>query len=89
METAIVGGEQMNPRLHLVLHEIVAKQLVDLDPPEVWETEQRLRRLGYRRHEILHMLGAAMTGEIWHALHEQRDYDREAHLVARRANRRR
>ena len=76
------SGEEMNPRLHLVMHEIVAKQLVDLDPPEVWETAQRLRRLGYRRHEILHMLGAAMSGEIWHALHDQREYDREAHLAA-------
>ena len=54
----------------------------DLDPPEAWATAQRLRRLGYRRHEILHMLGAAMTGEIWHALHDQREYDRDAHLAA-------
>jgi hypothetical protein len=81
-ETLIVGGEEMNPRLHLLMHEIVAKQLVDLDPPEVWETAQRLRRLGYHRHEVLHMLGAAMTGEIWHAQHDQREYDREAHLAA-------
>ena len=76
------SGEEINPRLHMVMHEIVAKQLADLDPPEVWATAQRLRRLGYRRHEILHMLGAAMTGEIWHALHDQREYDRDAHLAA-------
>jgi hypothetical protein len=76
------GSEEINPQLHLVMHEIVAKQLADNDPPEVWETAQRLRRLGYRRHEILHMRGAAMTGEVWHALHDQREYDREAHLAA-------
>jgi hypothetical protein len=81
-ETVVVGGQEMNPRLHLTLHEIVAKQLVDDDPPEVWETAQRLRRLGYRQHEILHMLGAAMTGEIWHAFQGDRGYEREAHVAA-------
>jgi hypothetical protein len=75
-------AEETSPVLHLLMHEIVAKQLADLDPPEVWETAQRLRRLGYSRHEVLRMRGAAMTGEIWHALHDQREYDRDAHLAA-------
>lgn len=81
-ETVVVAGREMNPRLHLALHAIVAKQLADLDPPEVWETAQRLRGLGYARHEILHMLGSAISAEIWRALHGHRTYDREAHLAA-------
>jgi hypothetical protein len=81
-ETVMVDGAEMNPRLHLALHQIVAKQLADLDPPEVWETAQRLRRAGYGRHEILHMLGSAMTGEIWHAMRGERGYDREAYAAA-------
>jgi hypothetical protein len=72
----------MNPRLHLTVHEIVAAQLADEDPPEVWATAQRLRRLGYGRHEILHMLGAAMSPQLWSALHEQREYDLAAHRAA-------
>jgi hypothetical protein len=81
-ETVIVGGQEMNPRLHLVMHAIVAKQLADLDPPEVWDAARRLRRLGYPRHEILHMLGTAMGDQLWHAMHEQRDYDPDAHAAA-------
>jgi Domain of unknown function (DUF1841) len=81
-ETVVAGGQEMNPRLHLTLHEIVAKQLIDDDPPEVWATAQRLRRLGYRRHEVLHMLGAAMTGELWEALEGNRGYDHLAHVAA-------
>lgn len=81
-ETALVDGREINPRLHLIIHEIVATQIVDDDPPEVWATAQRLRKLGYGRHEILHMLGAAMTPQLWGALHEQRDYDLEAHRAA-------
>jgi uncharacterized protein DUF1841 len=81
-EPMLVDGREMSPRLHLTIHEIVATQLVDDDPPEVWATAQRLRRLGYRRHEILHMLGAAMTPQLWAALHDQREYDPDEHRAA-------
>jgi hypothetical protein len=81
-ETMVLGGHEINPRLHLTLHEIVATQLADDDPPEVWATAQRLRGLGYGRHEILHMLGAAITGQLWEALHNQRDYDADEHRAA-------
>jgi hypothetical protein len=55
-EAAPVDGHEINLRLHLTIHEIVATQIVDDDPPEVWATAQRLRKLGYGRHEILHMI---------------------------------
>ena len=77
-----VDGSELNPRLHLTAHEIVAAQLADEDPPEVWETAQRLRRLGYGRHEILHMLGAAIVPQLWAAMHDQRGYDLERHRSA-------
>jgi hypothetical protein len=81
-ETALGDDPEINPRLHLAIHEIVANQLVDDDPPEVWATAQRLRTLGYGRHEVLHMLGGAMTPLLWGALHDQRAYDLEAHRAA-------
>jgi Domain of unknown function (DUF1841) len=81
-ETALVDGHEINPRLHLTIHEIVATQIVDDDPPEVWATVQRLSKLGYGRHEVLHMLGAAMTPQLWDALQNQREYDLEAHRAA-------
>ena len=81
-ETVVLGGHEMNPRLHLTLHEIVATQIVDDDPPEVWATAERLRRLGYDRHEVLHMLAAAMTPQLWAALHDQREYDPDEHRAA-------
>lgn len=81
-ETMVVAGSEINPRLHLAIHEIVATQLADDDPPEVWATAQRLHRLGYGRHEILHMLGAAMTGQLWGVLKNQREYDADEHRAA-------
>ncbi len=78
----LVAGEPVNPRLHLIMHEVVAEQLIAGDPPEAWQTARRLTGLGYGRHEVLHMLAFAMSGQIWAALHEGTPYDPEAHRRA-------
>jgi hypothetical protein len=75
----------MNPRLHLVMHGIVANQLWDDSPPEVWETAARLLDSGYERHEILHMLGRPVAAQVWQACNDERAYDRDAHVAAPRA----
>jgi Domain of unknown function (DUF1841) len=80
-----LGGGPINPRLHLAMHEIVATQLWDDSPPEVWETAVRLFDAGYERDEILHMLGRPASDQIWAALHDERPYDRDRHLAALRA----
>jgi len=81
-ESAVVDGQDTNPRLHMALHEVVANQLIGGDPPEVWATARRLRRLGYDRHEVLHMLGMAMSGELREALQGRSGYDHAAHVAA-------
>ena len=72
----------INPRLHLVMHGIVATQLWDNSPPEVWEAARRLLDSGYERHEILHMLGRPVAEQVWEAWHDERVYDRDAHVAA-------
>jgi hypothetical protein len=81
-ETVIVGGEELNPSLHFTIHEIVATQIIDNNPPEAFATAQRLLATGRDHHEVLHMLAYVMSGQIWGALHEQREYDRAEHLDA-------
>jgi len=78
-------GGPMNPRLHLAMHEIVASQLWEDSPPEVWATAARLLEEGYERHEILHMLGRLVSDQVWEGLHDARPYDRERHVAALRA----
>ncbi len=75
-------GEVINPQLHVAMHEIVANQLWNDDPPEVWQTARRLVTAGYERHEILHMLASAVSGEVWHTLHEGQPHDRGRYLKA-------
>jgi hypothetical protein len=79
-----VGDGPINPRLHLAMHEIVATQLWDDSPSEVWETAVRLLDAGYERHEILHMLGRPVSDQVWRALHDERPYDRERHIATLR-----
>src|SRR4051794_19696282 len=80
-----LDGQPVNPRLHLLMHEVVATQLWDDEPPEAWETAKRLLERGYERHEIMHMLASTMAGQIWSALHEQQHYDHAGHVAALRA----
>jgi hypothetical protein len=66
-DEVLVDGQPMNPSLHVSMHEIVTNQIWDLDPPETWATAQRLTDLGYDRHEVIHMLGGAVTTQLWRA----------------------
>lgn len=72
----------VNPRLHLVVQGIVATQLWDDSPPEVWATAKRLLEAGYERHEVLNMLGWPVAAQVWEAWHDERAYDRDAHIAA-------
>lgn len=75
----------MNPRLHLVMHGIVAAQLWEDSPPEVWQAASRLLDSGYERHEILHMLCRPVASQVWEAWIDEQAYDRDAHVAALRA----
>jgi hypothetical protein len=63
-----IGGEPGNGELHLAMHEIVANRILADTPAEFWETARRLTRQGYRRHDVLHMLGTVVSDEVYDAL---------------------
>jgi hypothetical protein len=63
-----VDGNVMSPILHITMHEIVANQLWDDNPPEVWQTAQRLSAAGYERHEVLHMLASVVSSDVYEAM---------------------
>jgi hypothetical protein len=77
-----LGYGPMNPRLHLVMHEVVATQLWDDSPPEVWTTAVRLLKADYERHEVLHMLMRPVSDQVWSTLHDDRPYDHARHVAA-------
>jgi hypothetical protein len=75
-------GTTINPELHIGMHEIVANQLWDDDPPEVWHTAQRLLSAGYERHEVLHMLASVNSDVVYDALHDHKPPDLDAMRAA-------
>lgn len=76
-----VNGEPVSVRLHLQMHQVLATQLADDDPPEVFVTAQRLLAAGYERHEVLHMLTAPIAEQIFATLSDGEPYDRARHLA--------
>lgn len=57
------------------MHQSVARQLLDDDPPETWRTVQRLAGLGYDWHNIMHMIAALITENVWRAQAEKKPFD--------------
>lgn len=68
------GVDGVNPRLHLAMHEIVADQLWDGDPPGVWPAAQRLLTTGADRHDVLHALADVATRHVHAALTRQQPF---------------
>jgi hypothetical protein len=59
---------EVSPRLHITVHEIVANQLWDDDPPEVWQAAKRLSATGMDRHDVLHAIGEVLVEHLHGAL---------------------
>ena len=69
----------VNPDLHIALHEMVASQLWDDDPPDAWQAAKRLRDRGLDRHEILHRLADVAVQHLHGALTEGTPADAAAY----------
>jgi hypothetical protein len=74
-EEVIVDGEPFSPRLHIAMHQVVANQLLADDPPETWQTVQRLIGLGYDWHNVMHMIAALVSEDVYRAMKEHRQFD--------------
>jgi hypothetical protein len=65
-------GEAARPRLHVTMHQIVARQILADDPPQTWQTVQRLAGLGYGWHAITHMIAGLVAEDVHAAMAEHR-----------------
>jgi len=71
-EITTASGEPMNPTLHVTLHVtlhgVVANQPLADDPPETWQTVQRLARLGYDWHNVMHMIMELVSEDFYRVM---------------------
>ena len=79
-EIITASGEPMNPTLHVSLHGVVANQLLADEPPETWQTVQRLAGLGYDWHNVMHMIMELVNEDIYRAMAEKRPFDRADYI---------
>jgi hypothetical protein len=85
----VVGEHAKNPhpelaqehlRAHLLIHEIVEKQLAEGDPPEVGRVLHRLLANGLSRHEAIHAIGTVVAREALAMMKQGRPLDQEAYV---------
>jgi hypothetical protein len=101
-EVVVVGGETVNPRLHLLMHQVVVERLLYDDTPEDWLAFNELLDNGADAHDAQHAIGRRFVEELMatvgpppapaprpRASADRRKHDRrKAQRAARRRNRR-
>ena len=63
-EVVVTGGEAVNPRLHLLMHQVVADRLLRDDPSEDWFMFNALLERGVDSHEAQHAIGRRLVEEL-------------------------
>jgi hypothetical protein len=64
-DVVIVDDEAVNPRLHLIMHEVVAARLLHEDSPEDWAAFDALLAQGIDPHEAQHAVGRRLVEEMF------------------------
>jgi hypothetical protein len=74
-EIAGPDGQPMSPRMHLMLHVIVERQLAADDPKGVVAIAEELAELGVSGHDIRHEIGRAVCQQMWQIMKKQQAFD--------------
>ena len=76
-----VGVDGVDPRFHIAVHEVVATQLWDDDPPQVWQAARRLLATGAERHDVLHAIADVLVGHLHGVLSGEGDGDFDRYVA--------
>lgn len=81
-EEVEVGGEAMSPRLHVAMHTIAARQILDGTPPATYHTALRLLEDGYDLHDVMHMLSRVVSNYAYAAIKDGTTPDDDEYSAA-------
>ncbi len=73
-------GNAWNPRVHLTMHAIVERQIASDEPQGVNAIAQQLANAGVSRHEVRHIIGQAVSTQMWYMMKEGCPFDEERYL---------
>lgn len=71
-----------NPRLQAAVIEVVNNQLDAHDPPETYETLNRLVSDGYSIKEAKELIGTVVVAEVFEVLNEGKPFDPQRYVAA-------
>ncbi|HVM09185.1 MAG TPA: SEC-C domain-containing protein [Acidimicrobiales bacterium] len=77
-----IAGETMSPRLHVAMHTIAARQILDDTPPEAYATALRLLDDGFELHDVMHMLSRVVSDHAYAAIKDGTAPDPDAYAAA-------
>ncbi|MEX0714555.1 MAG: DUF1841 family protein [Pirellulales bacterium] len=80
-EIAGPDGQPMSPRMHLMLHVIVERQLAADDPKGVVAIAQELAKLGVSHHNIRHEIGQAVCQQLWQTMKNKQPFDERQYFA--------
>ncbi len=72
--------DEVNPVLHVLVHQIVENQVADRDPPQTAETLDQLMQQGLTRHEAVHEIGSVVTDTLFTMLQSQQTFDEQQYV---------
>jgi hypothetical protein len=72
---------EINPFMHVQIHQIVETQIRQEKPPEVERIFQALKDKGVDRHEALHMIGSVFVEHMFDVLQGRQEFDQAKYLA--------
>ena len=73
---------ETNPRLKAAIIEVVNNQLESNDPPETYETFDRLVADGYSIIEAKELIGNVVVAEVFEVMNEGKPFDPQRYVAA-------
>ena len=73
-----------NPFAHIAIHQMIANQIANHEPPQTAETLEALMQAGYTRHEAIHAIGGILAEEIYEILRDKCPFDEAGHVQSLR-----
>ena len=71
---------EVNPFLHITLHEIVEQQLEDRNPIEAFQFYNAMRKKNCSRHDAIHLVGLILTPLIFRVLKHGEPFDQPLYV---------
>jgi hypothetical protein len=66
---------EVNPFLHVSVHQLVEGQIRNESPPEVERVFQALKERGTERHDAIHLIGSVLVEHMFSQMQSQQEFN--------------